>query len=132
MSSKTWLPQKLMIFTLFVFFSAGFTIPLNTVWYAASNPVVQIFDLKPSQLHVTTGIPSSLLAASTTASMSSPIIPEAHDVVTNIALGCSLSYASFIVSSSFCVRMFSLVCELYCLFEFFCSTEYSVFLEYIC
>ena len=73
-----------------VFLVGGFTIFLKTEWYAASNPVVHILDLKPSHEHDTTGILSSSLNDSTTDSISSPIIPDAQEVVTKIALGFTL------------------------------------------
>src|SRR5574344_464619 len=93
MSSNTWLPQKFRIFIFFDFFTGGFTMLRKTAWYAASNPVVQIFERKPSHEQDTTGIPSSFVSFPTTPSISSPIIPAAQDVVTKIAFGWTLSYA---------------------------------------
>lgn len=56
-------------------------------WKAASKPVVHTLDLKPSQEIYTIGIPISFSALSAMDSISSPIMPEAQEVVINIAFG---------------------------------------------
>jgi len=83
------------------FLRGSFTIFRNIPWYAASNPVDHIRDLKPSQNMGTTGIPSSFCRLSVALSISSPIMPAAQDDCTNIAVGLKRRFASRTVLFNF-------------------------------
>ena len=65
----------------------GCTMLESTAWSAMSKPVAQMRDLKPSQCTATIGTLISAFRSSTTLSMSSPMMPVAHELVTKIALG---------------------------------------------
>ena len=70
-------------------FLPGFflTIWRSTPCWMASKPVLQCFDLKPSQKTGTTGMPISSCASRAAVSTSSPMMPVAQDVAMNTALG---------------------------------------------
>ncbi|MNP52748.1 hypothetical protein D3C76_1471580 [compost metagenome] len=82
------LAVKLITFTTSGRFCSGCLITrVRRAWNAASKPEAQIWERKPSQNTGTTGMPTSASASFRVASISSPIIPEAQEVVTKITLG---------------------------------------------
>ena len=60
---------------------------VSTAWSEMSKPVAQMRDLKPSQCTGAIGTGISSRRSSTMLSMSSPMMPDAHELATKIACG---------------------------------------------